>query len=96
MEWHTYILLCSDGSYYVGHTSNVEKRFERHRAKAGAAFTAVHVPETVEHVETFSSEQEAVQRERQLKKWSHAKKGALIRGSVEELRKLSRSRRART
>jgi len=64
MGWHTYILHCSDGSYYVGHTSNVEKRFERHRAKNGAAFTAVHVPETVEHVETFSSEREGGMRVR--------------------------------
>ena len=92
MEWHTYILRCEDGSFYVGHTCNVEKRFERHKTKAGARFTAAHVPETVEHVETYSSEQEAVHRERQLKKWSRAKKEALIRGSFEELKALSKCR----
>ena len=93
MEWHTYILRCVDGSYYVGHTSDVEKRFERHKARAGAIFTAVHPPEAVAHVETFSSELEAVQRERQLKKWSRAKKEALMRGSFEELKALSKCRR---
>jgi hypothetical protein len=42
--------------------------------------------------ETIHSLEEAVQRERQLKGWSRAKKMALIAGHLEELRALSRSR----
>ena len=91
MKWFVYILSCSDDSYYVGQTNNVENRFSRHRCQTGALHTSTHPPRDVVHVETFSSLSAALGRERQLKGWSHAKKQALIEGDFEKLRALSRS-----
>lgn len=91
MNWFVYILKCLDGSYYVGHTSNIDKRFVRHVTGHGAQHTATHPPEEIALKESFDTEQAAVAREHQLKRWSHAKKEALILGDVQRLRRLSRS-----
>ena len=92
MKWFVYILACDNGSFYVGHTHDLSARFGRHRDGTGAAHTAVHVPTTVLYHECFPTELEAIQRERQLKRWSRAKKEALIGGDKELLHMLSKSR----
>ena len=38
-NWTTYVLECSDGSYYVGITQNVEQRVLSHNAGRAAAWT---------------------------------------------------------
>jgi len=88
MKWYTYILLCSNDSYYVGHTNNVENRFQRHVSNNGAQHTAVFAPEKVLYKEEFLSQKEAMRREKQIKKWSRAKKQALIDGNFERLKVL--------
>ena len=35
----TYILKCSDGSYYTGSTSNIEKRISEHQKGAISGYT---------------------------------------------------------
>ena len=91
MKFYVYIIKCSNGSYYIGHTHNLHKRYVRHRIGTGAHHTAVNAPEEIVYTEQFDSEADAVRRERQLKRWSRAKKQALIDGRVEDLRRLSRS-----
>jgi predicted GIY-YIG superfamily endonuclease len=92
VRWYVYILQCSDGSYYVGHTRDVEARFTRHSAREGARYTAVHCPAAILFRESHASLTDAVCRERQVKRWSRAKKEALIRWDRDRLRLLSRSR----
>ena len=94
MTWFVYILHCADGSFYVGHTCSVEKRFACHRAKAGARHTAMHPPDQVVYKEEFASPVEAVRRERQLKGWRRGKKEALIAGDLDALRQQSHSMRS--
>ncbi len=36
LEFWAYMLRCSDGSYYTGHTDNLELRLAQHRAGAGS------------------------------------------------------------
>ena len=91
MKCYVYILACGNGSFYVGHTHDLLVRFNRHRNREGAAHTAVHTPTTILYHECFSTELEAIQRERQLKRWTHAKKKALIEGNKEQLHQLSKS-----
>ncbi|MEI2713151.1 MAG: GIY-YIG nuclease family protein [Nocardioides sp.] len=43
MPW-TYILKCSDDSYYVGSTVNLEARLSQHRDGRGAAYTRHRLP----------------------------------------------------
>lgn len=45
MEYgYTYILECSDGSYYVGSTKKLEKRIAQHNAGEGAEYTKHRLP----------------------------------------------------
>jgi predicted GIY-YIG superfamily endonuclease len=87
-----YLLRCADGSYYVGHTDNLERRVAQHKRGEIAGYTAVRLPVQLAWSQTFDSRDEAFQLERQLKGWSRAKKEAFIRGDMDALRQLARSR----
>jgi predicted GIY-YIG superfamily endonuclease len=90
MSWFVYILSCTNGSFYVGHSIDPQRRLMRHAAGIGAQHTG-YPPERTVYRESFATEAEAMRRERQLKRWSHAKKEALINGDMDRLRILSRS-----
>jgi putative endonuclease len=87
-----YILKCSDGSYYIGHTNNIQERLIRHNTGQGAKWTACRLPVKLVYKEIFSTELQAIKRERQIKRWSHQKKEALISGNFKTLKVLSKSR----
>jgi predicted GIY-YIG superfamily endonuclease len=44
MSFYVYILKCSDGSYYVGHTDNLEARLVQHERGEVAGYTSRHLP----------------------------------------------------
>lgn len=91
--WFVYILRCADGALYVGRTSDVDSRVAAHAAGRGAAFTAARLPVVLVYHEVVDGRLSAVQRERQLKRWTRAKKEALIAGDLLALRSRSRTRR---
>ena len=84
----TYILQCADGSYYVGSTSHLDARFRIHCTGQGPQYTALRLPVRLEYHEAHLTLEAAVRRERQLKKWSRAKKQALIAGDLVRLKQL--------
>ena len=90
--WYVYILKCASGTYYTGHTQDVQARVERHRKGQGATLTKHDIPTSIMFTEQFNSETEAMRRELQLKRWSRAKKEALIHGNLKQLHTLSKSR----
>lgn len=95
MPFYVYILRCSDGSYYVGHTEALEARMSEHQTGTAPGYTATRRPvDLVFHAE-FESRIEALARERQIKLWSRAKKEALIAGDWSLLRGLAEGRSAR-
>ncbi len=87
-----YILRCNDGSLYVGHTVDVQKRVEAHNDGRGAVWTACRRPVELLYQETHDTEQKAVARERQLKRWTQIKKLALIRGDLASLKARAKRR----
>ena len=91
--YYVYILECSDKSYYTGFTSNLEKRFEEHSAgKYKGSYTHNKRPlKLVYHCE-FTNVEMAIETEKQLKKWSRAKKEALINGEYEKLPNLAKKK----
>jgi putative endonuclease len=91
MAW-MYILQCSDGSYYVGSTVDVEKRVWQHQQGEGAKYTSKRLPVELVFAEEFPRIDEAFQREKQVQGWSRAKKEALIRGDYDALPDLSSSK----
>ncbi|MDR0568392.1 MAG: GIY-YIG nuclease family protein [Spirochaetaceae bacterium] len=75
---YTYILECNDGSYYVGSTNNIQRRLKEHQTGKGARYTRSHKPVQLAYVEEYSSLSEAYRREKELQRWKHGKKKALI------------------
>ena len=89
VHW-VYILQCADGTYYVGHTEDVDARVGLHNAGRAAAWTARRRPVILAYREPHPDEQSARQREAQIKRWTRAKKQALIGGDRRRLHLLSR------
>src|SRR5271165_6380647 len=86
-----YILACSESALYVGSAGDVAKRLAEHGGPRGARFTRDHPGGRLIYVEGPLSITMALQRERQLKRWSRAKKLALILNQTGLLKKLSHS-----
>ena len=89
-----YILHCADGSFYIGQTSDLRSRVARHNDGTAAAWTARRRPVALVYAEHFNTLTEAVARERQLKRWTHAKKAALVDGGIAAVRHWSQSGRS--
>ena len=90
--FYVYILHCADGSYYTGHTDDLESRMYAHYAGLVPGYTATRMPVSLEFSEEFPTRYEALERERQVKGWSRRKKEALIDRDWGLLRELSKSR----
>jgi putative endonuclease len=80
MAFWAYILRCTDGRYYTGHTDNLEARLAQHQAGGFCDFTSRRRPIQLVWSQEFSTRIEALEAERRIKPWSRAKKEALIRG----------------
>ena len=92
LAYYVYMLRCSDGSYYVGHTNDLEHRLAAHERGAIEGYTLSRRPVELVFSDQFSTRQEAFHRERQIKGWSRAKKEALIKGDWDGLVELSNRR----
>jgi predicted GIY-YIG superfamily endonuclease len=79
---YVYILRCADGALYIGVTTALDSRIARHNRGTGSAFTATRYPVSLAYREEHSSMETARARERQLKRWTRAKKEALIAGDL--------------
>jgi predicted GIY-YIG superfamily endonuclease len=80
MQFWAYMLRCSDGSYYVGHTDNLEVRLAQHQAGEGADWTRRRRPVELAWAEAAPTRDEAFAFERRIKGWTRAKKEALVAG----------------
>jgi predicted GIY-YIG superfamily endonuclease len=87
---YVYILRCADGVLYIGETHDVEWRIDRHNDGSACRFTRGRGPVELVYSEPHADRPAALRRERQLKRWSRAKKEALIAGDLARLKKLSR------
>lgn len=82
-----YILRCADKSYYVGTTDNLLARLNQHQNGVGADYTAPRRPVEMVYAEEHASTRDARNREVQLKRWSRAKKEALVAQDLTGLRR---------
>ncbi len=86
----TYMLLCADGTYYVGSTRNLEHRLIQHASGTEESYTSKRLPiklvwyQEAEHIGL------AHELEKKLQGWGRAKREALIRGEFDRLPALSR------
>ena len=90
-KMYIYILLCADDSLYVGVTNNLERRLKEHQSALHEnSYTASRLPVELVYYEVYNGPKAAIAREKQLKKWSRAKKQALINNNEKLLKELSK------
>jgi LAO/AO transport system kinase len=90
-----YLLHCADGSYYCGHTDDLDKRMQQHY-DGQIGYTAERKPMKLVWQGEFETREGALAFEQQVKGWSRAKKEALIAGDWERIKVLAQSRNERT
>ncbi|NCP04226.1 MAG: GIY-YIG nuclease family protein [Deltaproteobacteria bacterium] len=87
-----YILRCRDGSYYTGHTDDLERRLAQHESgEIPSCFTFTRRPLKLVFSQSFTTREEALAAERQIKGWSRKKKEAMMLGDWAEVSRLARS-----
>lgn len=89
MTFWVYILRCNDGSYYTGHTDNLEKRIAEHQLGLCGGYTESRRPVAVVFTEGFMTRDEALSCEQRVKGWSRKKKEAMMRGDWSEVSRLA-------
>lgn len=81
MPWFVYLALAQTKRYYVGITTNPERRIKKHNSGEGSKFAMDQGPFILVYVsQKFSNKSEARKREIKLKGWSKLKKEKLIAG----------------
>ena len=78
-EYYIYILANkTDSTLYVGVTNDLERRVAEHRSGVIPGFTQKYHCHKLVYFERYSDVNQAIAREKQLKKWSRSKKDWLI------------------
>jgi putative endonuclease len=91
--YYVYILYCKDSSLYVGITSDLDRRLMEHNAgKYPEAYTHSRRPVELAFFQEFTVPIQAIEYEKKIKKWSRAKKQALIDDNFDMLQNLAECR----
>lgn len=75
---YVYIVECRDGTLYTGWTTDLKRRINRHNLGKGGNYTRAKRPVTLKYFESFSTKQEAMKREWEIKKLSREEKKKLF------------------
>ena len=92
MEYsYVYILKCADETFYTGLTTNLDKRVQEHQeGKHNNSYTSKRRPVELVYFSQFTNINIAIEFEKKIKKWSQAKKLALIENRYEDLPHLAK------
>ncbi len=77
-EWYLYMIECKDTKLYTGITNDLGRRIEQHNRGKGCRFTSFRTPVKLIYKKIYSSKNEALKREAEIKGWSREKKLALL------------------
>jgi len=75
---HVYIVECSDGTWYTGYTTDVERRVAEHNDGTAAKYTRGRRPVTLVHTESFETKSAAMAREYRIKQLRRRQKERLV------------------
>ena len=88
-NYFVYILECSDKSYYVGVTNDLEARHSQHNEGENVyAYTFSRRPLLLKYYQRFDEIEDAIEFEKQVKGWSRKKKEALFKEDWDEVVRL--------
>ena len=79
---YTYILHCSDDTYYTGWTNHLKERVKAHNSGKGAKYTRSRTPVELVYFEVFEKKEEAMRREFEIKQLTRKQKLLLIEGEA--------------
>jgi putative endonuclease len=77
-DYYVYIMSNVSRTLYVGVTNDLERRVYEHRSKLAPSFSKRYNIALLVYVEIYPDPRQAIEREKQLKNWSRAKKIALV------------------
>jgi len=77
-SWQVYILRCAGGTLYTGVTTDVTRRLKAHNSGRGAAYLRRNGPGELVYLEDAATHGDALRREAAIKKFSRARKLALL------------------
>ncbi len=79
MKYYVYIVQCSDKTFYIGATNNLNKRLTDHNtSKYGAHYTKTRRPVVLVYSEDCKTLSKALKREHELKRLTRKEKLDLI------------------
>ncbi|MFH1564238.1 MAG: GIY-YIG nuclease family protein [bacterium] len=78
-DYFIYIMASNSGTVYVGVTNNLLKRTFEHREDINEGFTKKYKCHKLVYYEHYNDINQAIAREKQIKKWRREKKEALIK-----------------
>ena len=81
---YTYMLRCSDGTYYTGWTNDLEKRVRTHNRGRGGKYTRTRIPVELAYYEEFETKEEAMSREFAIKQLPRTEKEKLVQRFLKE------------
>jgi len=85
-----YIVLCSDDSFYIGVTNDVERRvWEHNEGIDTGCYTFKRRPVRLMYASEFPDAMSAIDWEKRIKRWSREKKQALIDGDWKRIKALT-------
>jgi len=86
-NYHVYILLCADNTYYTGITNNLERRIIEHEeGLVASCYTFSRRPIKVVWHQIYNDVNQAIRWEKRIKNWSKRKKEALMNERWNELK----------
>ena len=81
-EWYLYVLLCADGTYYTGVTTDTKRRLHEHnKTRKGAKYTRARRPVRMVYIEgPYTRRGESQKVEHKFKSLSRKQKEEYING----------------
>ena len=78
MTYYTYIVKCSDDTFYTGYTNDLDKRIRTHNEGKGAKYTKSRIPVELVYFEEYPTKEEAMSREWHIKRLTRPEKEKVI------------------
>lgn len=93
-NYYVYIVQCSDNSYYIGITNDLENRIMQHNNGNNVrSYTFKRRPVVLKYYSHFTDVNQAIAWEKQLKGWGRKKKEALFAEDWNEIKRLAKGNR---
>jgi putative endonuclease len=78
-QYWVYFMASNTGTLYIGFTNNIGRRVLEHKQGVADGFTKKYKCHKLVYFQKFTDVNEAIKREKELKKWRREKKENLIR-----------------